>query len=85
MKTTQVTQRLASDLKQRECYARTIGHDMVAFFDPTTLKQQVSPYDLPTLLTAFELGLVERRNIMTTAPDGHTEIIEVFAPHHSSL
>jgi hypothetical protein len=85
MDTKQAANNLAVELKQRECYARTIGHDMVVFFDPATSKQQSSPYDLPTLLTAFELGLVERRNIMTTVADGHTEVIEVYASHHSSL
>jgi hypothetical protein len=84
MDITQAAQMLVSDLKQRECFARTIGQNMVAFFDPTTLKQRGSPYDLSTLLKAFELGLVERRNIMTTGQGTHSEIIEVYAPHHSS-
>ena len=82
MDTTQAARNLAFELKQRECYARTVGHDMVVFFDPATSKQQSCSYDLPTLLNAFELGLVERRNIMTTVADGHNEAIEnlLFSP-----
>jgi hypothetical protein len=85
MDITQAAQKLASDLKQHECYARNVGHDTVAFFDPKTLKLRACPYDLPTLLMAFELGLLERRNIMTTGRGAHSEVIEVYAPHHSSL
>ena len=58
---------------------------MVAFFDPKTLKQRYSPYDLPTLLMAFELGLVERRNITMAGERGHIEVVEIYAPRHSSL
>jgi hypothetical protein len=85
MDVTQAAQRLASDLKQGACYARSTGGEMIVFFDPATLKQRVSPYDLPALLKAFELGLVERRNIMTTGLGAHSEVIEVYVPHHSSL
>jgi hypothetical protein len=84
MDITQAAQKLASDLKEHECYARNIGGDMIVFFDPATLKQRASPYDLSTLLKAFELGLIERRNIMTTGLGAHSEVIEVYAPHHSS-
>jgi hypothetical protein len=85
MDITQEARLLASDLKQRECYARTIGHDTVAYFDPKTLKLRACPYDLPTLLMAFELGLIERRNIMTTGQGAYSEVIEVYAPHLSSV
>jgi hypothetical protein len=84
MDITQDAQRLASDLKESKCYARTIEHDMVAFFDPATQKQRDSSYDLSALLRAFELGLVERRNIMTTGR-AHSEVIEVYAPIPLSL
>jgi hypothetical protein len=81
----QAAQSLASDLKRHECFARAIRNDMVAFFDPATLKHQACPYDLPTLLTACDMGLVERRTILRNAETGQTEIIEVYAPFPSSL
>jgi hypothetical protein len=85
MDITQAAKSLAFDLKQRECYARTIGHDMVVFFDPATSKQRSCPYDLPTLLKAFELGLVERRNIMSTGLGAHNEVVEIYAPRETTV
>lgn len=80
----QAAQRLVTDLKLSKSYARTIGHDMVVFFDPATQKQRDSSYSLPALLKAFELGLVERRNLMMTGLGAHSEVIEVYAPRPSS-
>jgi hypothetical protein len=85
MDITQAAQHLASDLKQNECYAGATGNDIVVFYDPTTLKRRACPYDLPTLLMACDLGLVERRSIMRTVEGGQTEIIEVYAAFPSSI
>jgi hypothetical protein len=84
MENTQAAQSLASDLKQQECYARAIRNDMVAFCDPVTLNHRACPYDLATLLMACDLGLVERRTILKTTDGGYSEIIDLYAPFHSS-
>lgn len=78
MDTTQAAKSLVSDLKQHGWSARPLGYDMVAFFDPTTLKHRESPYDLPALSKALDLGLLEKCTVYRVAGRGLLEVMEYY-------